>query len=336
MASDRHPAARVFNAIALVVGAVSLVLVLRQLGWAGLRAAVIGVGPWFAVLAAIDMVGSFFDAYAVHGFIRPHAKVGYWRVFAAQISGLAINRLTPGNSLGEPVKVMLLVRAEVPTDVAVSAVVMFNLTGIYVGIAAIAIGVPVTALMLDMPSDVERAVWIALGALLALAGLVAWLVRRSAIGTLIDALVRVRILSVERAARWHARVASIDSRLRSIGDAKTSGLRQGLIGVLGSRVFNWVGTITVLYATGIDMTAPLVIASLTVGILITWLSNIVPLGLGVADGTNYVLYGLLGASPVAGLLFTMVNRMRTVVLALMGLCVMLVATRPLGVESQDR
>jgi uncharacterized protein (TIRG00374 family) len=327
MASDRHPAARVFNAIALVVGAVSLVIVLHQLGWTGLRSAVLGTGVWFAVLAAIDMVGSFCDAYAVHGFIRPHAQVSYWRVFAAQISGLAINRLTPGNSLGEPVKVTLLVRAEVPTDVAVSAVVMFNLTGIYVGIAAIAIGVPVTALMLDLPPDIERAVWIALGALLALAILVAWLVRRSAIGTLIDALVTVRILSVARAARWHEKVDSIDGRLRSIGDARTSGLRRGLVGVLGSRVFNWLGTITVLHATGIEMTAPLVIASLTVGILITWLSNIVPLGLGVADGTNYVLYGLLGASPVAGLLFTMVNRLRTVVLALMGLCVMLVATR---------
>jgi hypothetical protein len=327
MASDRHPAARVFNVIALIVGAIALVFVLHQLGWTGVRSAVIGTGVWFAVIAAIDMIGSLCDAYAVHGFIRPHAEVSYWRVFAAQISGLAINRLTPGNSLGEPVKVTLLVRAEVPADVAVSAVVMFNLAGIYVGIAAIAIGAPVTALMLDLPPRVEHVVWIALGALLALAVLVAWLVRRSAIGTLIDALVRVRILSAERAVRWHARVASIDARLRSIGDARTSGLRRGLAGVLGSRVFNWLGTIAVLHATGIPMTAPLVIASLTVGILITWLSNIVPLGLGVADGTNYVLYGLLGASPVAGLLFTMVNRVRTVVLALMGLCVMLVASR---------
>jgi uncharacterized protein (TIRG00374 family) len=291
------------------------------------RSAVIGTGVWFAVIAVIDMIGSVCDAYAVHGFIRPHAEVSFRRVFAAQISGLAINRLTPGNSLGEPVKVTLLVRAEVPADVAVSAVVMFNLAGIYVGIAAIAIGTPVTALMLDLPPRVEHAVWIALGGLLALAVLVVWLVRRSAIGTLIDMFVRVRILSADRAARWHAKVASIDARLRSIGDTRTSGLRRGLAGVLGSRVLNWLGTIAVLYATGIPMTAPLVLASLTVGILITWLSNIVPLGLGVADGTNYVLYGLLGASPVAGLLFTMVNRVRTVVLALMGICVMLVATR---------
>ena len=64
---------------------------------------------------------------------------------------------------------------------------------------------------------------------------------------------------------------------------------------------------------------------LSVGILISWLSNVLPLGLGLADGTNYALYGLLGASPEAGLVFTMVNRLRTVVLAVMGLAIMAIA-----------
>ncbi len=103
-----------------------------------------------------------------------------------------------------------------------------------------------------------------------------------------------------------------------------------LPGVLGSRVCNWAGTIVLLHAADIPMTAPLVVAMLGVGILVTWISNVVPLGLGVADGTNYVLYGLLGASPAAGLSFTMINRLRTVVVALLGLLVMLVATRAYG------
>jgi len=70
------------------------------------------------------------------------------------------------------------------------------------------------------------------------------------------------------------------------------------------------------------MTAPVVIGMMSVGIVVTWMSNIVPLGLGLADGTNYFLYGALGASPLAGLAFTMVNRTRTCVLAAMGLTVM--------------
>jgi hypothetical protein len=325
--TGRHPAARVFNLIALGVGVVGLVVVVSELGWSGIHKAIVGTGAWFAVIAAIDLAGALCDAYGIRGFIRPRASVPYIRVFAAQISGIAINRLTPGNSLGEPVKVTMLVRAEAPVDAAVSAVMMFNLSTIYVGIAAIVLGVPLTALMLELPPAIDRLVWIGLAVLVAAAIAIGVLVRRGVIAALIGALTTMRLVSPDRAAGWRTRTAPIDARLRAIGDARTSGLRQGLAGVLGSRIFNWLGTIVILHAADIPLDPPLVVASLTVGILITWMSNVVPLGLGLADGTNYALYGLLGASPMAGLLFTMINRLRTIVLALMGLVVMTIASR---------
>lgn len=328
--SDRHPAARAFNVIALAVGIVGLVVVVHQLGWIGIRRAVLGTGAWFAVIALVDVCGALCDAFAVHGFLRPIAPVSYGRVFAAQISGMAINRLTPASSLGEPLKVTLLVRGDVPIDAAVSSIVLFNLATVYIGIATIAIGVPVTALLLDLPADVARLVWIGLAILLAAAIVIAVLVRRGALASAIGALAALRIVSAARADRWRLKVASIDARLRAIADADASGIRRGLAGVLGSRCLNALGTVLVMYAADVPLTAPLVIASLSVGILITWMSNVVPLGFGLADGTNYVLYGLLGASPAAGLLFTMVNRLRTIVLALIGLAVMLVATRVYG------
>ena len=45
----------------------------------------------------------------------------------------------------------------------------------------------------------------------------------------------------------------------------------------------------------------------------------------IPPGLNYALYGLLGASPAAGLVFSMVNRVRTIVLAAIGLTVMAIA-----------
>jgi hypothetical protein len=313
--------------LALVAGVVGFAFVVRALGWDGMRAAIVGVGGWFAVLAAVDFAGSCCDAAAVHGFLSPHASVPYRRVFAAQLSGIAINRLTPGNTLGEPVKITMLVRGHVPADVAVSSIVLFNLTTMYVGVAAVVIGVPVTALLLDLPPDLARAVWIALGVLIVLAIGLGVLVRRGALRLVVRGLAGARIISAARAEKWHARVASIDAQLRSIGNVRAPGFACGFAGVMASRVFNWIGTVLILHATHIPMTAPLVIASLSVGILVTWASNIVPFGLGLADGTNYALYGLLGASPVAGLLFTVVNRLRTIVLALIGLCVMAIASK---------
>jgi hypothetical protein len=327
MPSDRHPAARAFDRIALAAGLVGLAFVVHRLGWDGMRHVVLGTGGWFAVLAAIDLAGALCDAFAIRSLVRPHASVGFGRVLAAELSGMAINRLTPASSLGEPVKVTLLVRGDVPVDVAVSSIVMFNLATIYTGIAAVVLGVPVTVLLLDLPPDIEHLVWIALAVLVAVALGLAWLVHRGALGSLVDALAAVRLISPARHTRWHARVTAIDARLRTLGDARAPGVRRAIAGVVGSRICNWAGTIVIFYAADIPMSAPLVVASLSVGILVTWISNIVPLGLGAADGTNYVLYGLLGASPVAGLLFTMVNRLRTIVIALLGLAVMLVASR---------
>ena len=72
----------------------------------------------------------------------------------------------------------MLVRGDVPTDVAVSAIVLFNLTTMYVGIAAVVIGVPLTALLLDLPPDIARVVWIALGVLIVVAVALGVLLRR--------------------------------------------------------------------------------------------------------------------------------------------------------------
>lgn len=323
---QRHPAARAFNLIALAIGIVGFAFVARELGWAGIHQAVTGVGAWFAATAAIDFVGSSCDARAVYSLVRPHTPVAFRHVFAAQLSGIAVNRLTPGNSLGEPVKVTMLVRSDVPTDVAVSSIMIFNLMTTCVAIAAIVIGTPLTALLLDLPPDVARAVWIAVMVLVVAAIVLLALVRRGALGTLVRILVRVRIVSPARGTRWQSAVASIDDLLRRGGTLSAPGQGRALVFVLGSRCFNWAGTIVVLHAADIPLTSPLVIASLSVGILVTWLSNLVPLGLGVADGTNYVLYGILGASPVAGLLFTLVNRVRTILLALMGLTVLAIAS----------
>lgn len=310
-----------------MIGLAAFAFIVRELGWSGIERAIIGTGTWFVAIAAIDLVGSIVgDAAAIYGFLRPHTDVPFRHVVAAQLSGMAINRLTPGNTLGEPVKVSMLVRAGVPTDVAVSTIMIFNLSTMYVGIAVIVIGVPLTALLLDLPPDIARAVWIALAVLVALAVALGILVKRGALGVIVRVLARFRAVSVARADRWHRGVQQIDARVRDLGSLRRPGVLRGVAGVLTSRVFHGAGTIVILHATDIPMTAPLVIASLSVGILVTWLSNVVPLGLGLADGTNYVLYGLLGASPTAGLLFTLVNRLRTVLLAMMGLTVMTFAS----------
>ncbi|MDB4960181.1 MAG: Membrane protein [Myxococcales bacterium] len=309
-----------FHATTLAIGGLALAFLLDKLGWEGLRRVFVGTGWWFALVAAIDLGSLLCDAGASHSFVRPHAEVSYWRVFAAQASGLAINRLTPANSMGEAVKVTMLAE-HVPTHAAVSAIVMFNLATITIAIAAVVLGVPLTLITLDLSPGVQIAVAIAGVVMVAFVILLLVIARRGAVGSLITALQRLRLISEMRAERWRTKIVDIDAHVKQFG---RPGSRRGIGFVMLSRTLNWIGTVITMIAADIPLDPPLVLAMLSVGILITWMSNVIPLGLGIADGTNYALYGVLGSSGPVGLVYTMINRARTCLLAMMGLTVMLI------------
>jgi hypothetical protein len=67
-----------------------------------------------------------------------------------------------------------------------------------------------------------------------------------------------------------------------------------------------------------------VIGVLSVGVVVTWVSSTVPLGMGLADGGNYALYSLLGASGDHGMYFAMIARARSLFIAIVGLAAMAV------------
>src|SRR5256885_10421873 len=119
----------------------------------------------------------------------------------------------------------MLTGQNVPTSLAVSSVVMFNIASVYVGIAALVIGVPITASVLDLPREIAIVVWIATGLLVVFAAVILVLVRRGAVSTLIGAITGMRFLSRERAARWRTKIVDIDTRLRDFfGHPRQSGL----------------------------------------------------------------------------------------------------------------
>jgi hypothetical protein len=313
----------IVNVCALVLGSLLLAWTLSGLG-NETTMTIRHVGGWFAVIAAIDVGSVCCDAFAIHGYLRPHVAVPYLRVFAAEFSGLAINRVSPMNSLGEPIKMTMLMR-DVPAEHAVSAIVMFNLTTTYVALATIAIGVPISIALLDVPNYILNYVVASLGVLIVAAVALALLVRTGPLGALIDAAAAIQLVGKERAAKWRAKVAGIDERLRLLGRLRAPGMARGVAGVVGSRALYSIGTVVVMHAANIPISPSLVIGTLSIGILITWISNIVPLGLGGSQGGYYILYGLFGVRGAAGILFAIVNTLRTIVLAVLGLLVMAIA-----------
>jgi uncharacterized membrane protein YbhN (UPF0104 family) len=319
--AESHLVSHIFNLAMLVFGAGALTWMLRQLGWTEFREAARGAGTAFVVILALDLSALLLDARALHTFMRPEARmVSYWRVVAAQISGRAVNVVTPFAALGEATKLTMLV-SHAPRVRVTSAIVLLNLANLYLSVIVMAIGTPITLLLVDLPHALKLTVGIGLAIVIALMVALGVLVHRGALTTSVALLRGLRIISAERLARWRERLREIDRQIGELHHSK-AGTWRGVLWVFASKLVTWTATLVLISAVGVSITPHLVIGVLSVGVLIQWIASVVPLGLGLADGGNYALFDLLGASGAHGAFVTMLNRVRSMLVALVGFAVM--------------
>ncbi|HSD87535.1 MAG TPA: lysylphosphatidylglycerol synthase transmembrane domain-containing protein, partial [Kofleriaceae bacterium] len=319
---ERHLASHFFNIGILLVGATALAFMLHRLGFGTVKNVLSGVGWTFALIVGLDVAALACEAAAIRELMRPEARmVKYWRVLAAQASGRAINILTPGGALGEATKVTMLV-SFAPRDRVVSSIVLLNLASFYLSVTIVIIGVPITLLLVDLPHALQVIVWIGLAVLVPVVAGIAVLIQRGAVATALAAAHGVHLISRERADRWTAKLADIDRHVRELQSDQTPGTRAGLAFIGGARVCAWSATTLVLYSVGAQIGFTLLIGAFSVGVLIGWISALIPFGLGVADTGNYALFNVLGASGAHGVFVTLLGRARSLTLALLGLLVM--------------
>lgn len=312
----------VFNLVMLVVGGIALAWLLRSTSWHEVRNVLAGVGLWAAVILALDLASLCCDAAALHAFMRPEARmVSYARVLGAQASGRAINVLTPFGALGEATKVTML-SEHAPRARVLSSLVLLNVSKLYLSVAVMLVGTPITILLVDLPHAVKLMVGVGLAVLVPAMIAIGVMVHRGAIASLVGILRRARIISAPRAKDWKAKLGEVDKHIRELQSHRTAGTRLGLIFVVISAVLGDTSTIVIMAAVGVHLTPSLVIGALSVGVLVTWISSVVPLGLGLADGGNYALYSMLGADGEHGMFVTMLARARTLTIAILGLCAM--------------
>lgn len=323
---DKSRAGTIFNLLMFIIGGVALVWMLRTTSWDELRAVMVGIGNWAVVILVLDVGAMCLDAAAWHAFMRPEARmVSYWRVLGAWASGRAINVLTPTGALGEPTKLTMLLN-HAPRARLLSSLVLLNVAVLYLAVTVMVIGIPITLLLVDLPDALK--VMIGLGVAVIIPAMIAlgFVIQRGATSTMIGLLKRVRLISAERATTWKSKLREVDKHIREIQSDRTAGTRTGLLYVLASKLVAVVATIVVIHAIDIEVTAALVIALMSVGVLIRWVAAVVPLGLGIADGGNYALFSLLGATGLHGMIMAMLNRARSVAVAMLGLLAMAAMT----------
>lgn len=290
--------------------------------WSQLRI----IGWWFVPIVLLEVASAFADALVIHGFLGSGGRrPGYWSVLRAQVSGRAINLVTPMASLGEATKVTMLMR-ETSSGRAVAAVVRFNISYAALNLMAVVIGAPIVALALNLPSWMEKTLWIGTGVSVVVIGGVALLLRAGLLGSLLQGLRSVRILSEERTKKLKQKIKEVDHSLR--GDR---GLRSWLPGLwaLVSKIMGWAIVWIVMAVNGHPPGVGVLATLASAGTVVNLVSNIAPMGIGLNEAGTAALMAALGVNASLGVTTVLARRVIQICYAAVGLTLMATETVPI-------
>ena len=305
--------------IALVAGAAGLIVTVWLVGPWTILGHLRSIGWWFVLLVAIDVTMTFLDSAAIYTLMKGKERPQFRHVLIAMIAGRSVNVVTPSGNLGEPLKASLL-STHASTPRAVAAVLYMGIASACISLSMIAIGAPLTTLLLPLPPGVDVALYVT-GAIAAVVTVtLVVLVRRGMLASLVRFGAAVRIISKKRQNKWREKLKEIDARMS--GSAEPGVRRNATLFILVSKSLGWLATWLTVAAAGHYLTAAQLTALLSAGIALTWVGTIVPMQLGVAEGGNYGLFDLIGVAPALGVSLALARRVTQIVYATVGFSVL--------------
>ena len=302
--------------LSLLAGVIALVVTVWLVGPDTLLAHLETIGPWFALLLVLELAVSMLDAGVVYSMTRGPGAPSARSVFVAQLAGRAVNSVTPGAAIGEALRVSLLARECSPQRI-VAAVMFASIGSFVVGLVLIAAGTIATALLFTMPSALELTFHIVGGVCAVLAVALVWLVQRGMVTKLALLGRKLRLISQARHERWRDQLASLDRRLVE-NEHRGKAMLLLLASQLLQRGVIWV----TLLAAGYSLSGPQLVAILSAGVLLTWASALVPMGVGVSEGGNGALFALIGAPTSLGVALAFARRVNQIIFAALGFSVL--------------
>jgi uncharacterized membrane protein YbhN (UPF0104 family) len=267
-----------------------------------------------------------FDSAALYGFLGHHGRhPSFATVVRAQITGRAVNAVTPFGSLGEASKATTLMTAT-SSQRAIAAVIRYNLSTAGVNLTTIGIGAPLCGWLLDVPSGLRVALFVGGGAALLLIALGLWIIHRGLLNTLVSAVRGSRIISPCRAATWRKKLTPIDQQLRPPKHGSRLARWYPTGWIVASRLVTILSSWCVLAFSGHIASVGTMAAVATAGQMIGMAASIVPMGLGIGEGGTAALFAALGEAPTLGVVMVLGSRITTLVYAAIGLVLLLSST----------
>ena len=317
--SGRPTWARWVTRISLVIAIVALVFTIRDLGLHALAKYFRKIGWWWLAVLLLEAAVTCLDAVAIRAFLSPEqARVRFRSTLLSQLAGRAVNAVTPSGNLGEAVKVSVLTE-HVSQSRAVSTILLYNIVSFTVELATVAVAAPFMALLVPMPTSLRWLMVVVGVVCLIFAVGLNMLVRAGVLASIARVLVKIRVLSRARYARWELKLSAVDDKLRLVEGARTRDRWLGIAAVVLSRGTSMTLSLLILHAVGEPITLGFVAAYTVGGFAIYLASSLVPMGLGISEGGNYALFRALGYNPARGVTLVLARRVTLIVYAAIGL-----------------
>jgi uncharacterized protein (TIRG00374 family) len=305
--------------ISLVVAAFALVLTIRKVGLVAIAKYFRLIGWWWIAVFLLEVVITSLDAVAIRAFMSPEQdRVKFGSALLSQLAGRSVNAVTPSGNVGEAVKISVLTEY-VSGSRAVSTILLYNIVSFSVELLMVAVAAPFLAVLLPLPHGWRVVFLIAGPVCFAISvGLYA-LVHRGMLASLAQAGVRLHILSPARFERWHAKLSSVDDKLRLIAGARSRDRWLGILAVITSRLVSLSLSLVILHAIGEPITVGFVAGYTVGGFVVYMLASLVPMGLGISEGGTWELFRALGENPARGTALVIARRVTLVAYAAIGL-----------------
>jgi uncharacterized protein (TIRG00374 family) len=305
--------------ISLAVAIPALIFTIHQTGLRTLGHYLHRIGWWWLAIIPMEMLCTTLHATAMRYFASPETdKLRLRDTLLAQLSGRAINSVTPTGNLGELVKMSILTEY-VSQSRAVATVLLYNVVSFAAELGIVGVAAPILAFIVPTTTGVR---WLIFGAGIAclLVSLFVFLVvRKGMLAGLARLGRRVRLVSPARFEAWEPKLHAIDDKLRLVAGARKRDRAIGIVALTASRLNAFALSFMLLHALGEPLTLGFVTAFVVGGTVIYYLGSLVPMGIGLSEGGYYGLFRALGESTHRGVALVIARRSIVIMYAIVGL-----------------
>ena len=312
---------RKLQVVLLLVGVGALTWLVWRLGPELLLEGMRDIGWGFILTCLAHQNGLVLDSVILRIFAgAPGKKVPYLHFLRTSMSGHAINEATPFGKLGEVTKFTMLCE-RLPRKRAAASLVAQNICSFVVNCALIGLGAPIAFLIFDV-SGTMAAVFALVSGAFVIAGAIGLLILNRGVGRLPFLLLRVGVgrfrLSRERVERWRKEWKSIEETWQEASRDHVA-MQTAWVCAITSRLSDVAETALILYFLGGEHILPAAVLSLGASQAVSWTLFFVPLQVGTAEGSAYLVFSAVGLTPEIGFLVEIGRKLRRVVFITLGI-----------------